>query len=169
MTKIEDFKDNKNVSDLFGLKTSNEESLNLSEYEQFGLNELEHGVEFTGKPNVIYFEPEEEENYTSFRVQLLNQKTKQLLNCYCNVPTSYPVIRKIFKANNFYKCSYDCIYTVVSKLNETAMLGEDGEPISCIESFNIEAFIDFLNSLEEMTIKTIPNGDYNSFIVKNFK
>ena len=70
---------------MFGFKTSMEESLDLSEYETYKLNEIDVGVKFTGQPVAIRFEPDEyeEKNYTSMRLQLQNHEDKQILNCYC--------------------------------------------------------------------------------------
>lgn len=162
-----------NPMEAFGLKTSNEESLDLSEYEKFGLNEIDGAsqIEFTGKPTIIRFDPEEDSTYATARLQLMNDKDKQLLNIYCNLPLSYPVIRKIYATNDFYKNTYNLINTIVSKLNSAAMVDGDGNPVKCIDEFNLEPFMEFINGLKTMTVKVIENGDsgYNTFVVKSFK
>lgn len=152
---------------MFGFKTSMEESLDLSEYETYKLNEIDVGVKFTGQPVAIRFEPDEyeEKNYTSMRLQLQNHEDKQILNCYCNLPLSYPVVRKLFRTNNFYKSSFDFIESVMGLIDIDNILDSEGNPIKCIEEINIEEFIKYVNELEKVTIEVTENGDYNSFKV----
>lgn len=168
MANLDKFKKNHGTS-LFGVKTSNEVSVDLSEYEKFSLNQVEAGVEFTGKPSAMRFEPDEDNNYTNFRLQLVNDKDMQVLKCYCNIPLSYPVVTKLYKSNNFMKTTFDCITSVMYLLDAESVIDADGNDITCIEEINIDEFIKFLDELEEITVKVTENGDYNSFIVKKFK
>lgn len=151
---------------MFGFKTSMEESFDFSEYEKFNINELEVESKISGVPHLIRFDPEEGKKYATARLQIINHDEKQIATCYCNLPLNYPVIKKIFRANDFYKNTFNLIENVMGLIDIDNVLDTNGKPINCIEEINLEEFIKYVNELKKMNIEIIENGDYNSFKVE---
>lgn len=159
----------------FGIEVENQEELaDLSEYEKYNINELEVGIELSGRPFLMYFENGEndERNYESMRLQIINDKDEEVVNIYCNIPLGYPVIKNIRKNNGFFKNSYNLIvdmFHVDKTLDDTVFYDSNGELKNTIKKINIKQIIDYINTKEEMKIKVIENDNYNSFRVLSLK
>lgn len=159
----------------FGIEVGNtEELVDLSEYEKFNINELDIGIEIKGRPHIMYFENAEgdERTYESLRLQIINDKDKEVLNVYCNIPLGYPIIKNIRKGNNFYKNTYHLITGVFmadNDLDETIFYDGNGKEMNTIKSLNIKGLSEYVNTKKEMKIKIVENGDYNSFVVIGLK
>lgn len=159
----------------FGIKVTNEEELaDLSEYEKFNINELEADIELKGRPFVMYFENAEgdDRTYESLRLQLINDKDKELVNIYCNIPLGYPIAKNIRKNNNFYKNTYNLITGVFmadKDLDETVFYDSDANPMNTIKEINVEAISKYINTKKEMKIKVLENGNYNTFVIIGLK
>lgn len=173
---LDSFKSTKSDEMLnFGIKVSNEEELvDLSEYEKFNINELEADIELKGRPFLMYFENVEgdERTYESVRLQVINDKEKELVNIYCNIPLGFPIAKNIRRNNNFYKNTYNLITGVFMAdkgLDETVFYDSQGKPMNTIKEINIEAIMKYVNQKKEMKIKVIENGDYNSFVITGLK
>lgn len=167
---LDSFKQDADALD-FGIKVTNEEEMvDLSDYEKFSINELEADIELEGRPFLMYFEnsPEDERTYESVRLQLINDKDKELVNIYCNIPLGFPTVKNIHKGNNFYKNTYNLITGVFmadDSLDETVFYDSNGNPKNNIKQINIEAIIKYVNKKKNMKIKIRENGDYNTFVV----
>lgn len=159
----------------FGIKVENqEEMIDLSEYEKYNINELEEDIELSGRPFLMYFENGEmdERTYESIRLQLINDKDKELVNIYCNIPLGFPTIKNIRKSNNFYKNTFNFIIGVFNadkNLDETIFLDSNGKTMNTIKQINIESLMGYVNKKSEMKIKIVKNGDYNSFVILGLK
>ncbi len=159
----------------FGIKVGNTEELaDLSEYEKYSINELEAEIEIVGRPNLQYFEnPEgDERTYESIRLQIINDKEKEVLNCYCNIPLGYPVIKNIRSTNNFYKNTYNLITGVFmadKDLDETVFYDSEAKQMNTIKEINIKGLSEYINTKKEMKVKIVENGDYNTFVVIGLK
>lgn len=159
----------------FGIKVENtEEMADLSEYEKFSINELDVGIEIEGRPHLMYFENAEgdERTYESLRLQVINDKDKEVLNCYCNIPLGYPIIKNIRKTNNFYKNTYNLITGVFmadNDLDETIFYDSDAKMMNTIKEINIKGLSEYVNQKKTMKIKIVENGDYNTFVIMGLK
>ena len=159
----------------FGIKVGNTEELaDLSGYEKFSINELDTGIEIKGRPHIMYFENAEgdERTYESLRLQIINDKDKEVLNVYCNIPLGYPVIKNIRRNNNFYKNTYNLITGVFmadKDLDETVFYDSEANQMNTIKEINIRGLSGYVNTKKEMKIKIVENGDYNSFVIIGLK
>lgn len=159
----------------FGIKVENtEEMVDLSEYEKFNINELEPDIEIKGRPHIMYFEnPDgDERTYESLRLQIINDKDKQVLNCYCNIPLGYPIIKNIRVTNNFYKNTFNFITGVFmadKDLDETVFYDSEANQMNTIKEINIKGLSEYVNTKKEMKVKIVENGDYNSFVIIGLK
>lgn len=159
----------------FGIKVENtEEMIDLSEYEKFNINELEPDIEIKGRPHIMYFENADgdERTYESLRLQIINDKDKQVLNCYCNIPLGYPIIKNIRATNNFYKNTFNFITGVFmadNDLDETVFYDSEANQMNTIKEINIKGLSEYVNTKKEMKVKIVENGDYNSFVIIGLK
>lgn len=159
----------------FGIKVENtEEMADLSEYEKFNINELEPDIEIKGRPHIMYFENQDgdERTYESLRLQIINDKDKQVLNCYCNIPLGYPIIKNIRVTNNFYKNTFNFITGVFmadKDLDETVFYDSEANQMNTIKEINIKGLSEYVNTKKEMKVKIVENGDYNSFVIIGLK
>ena len=159
----------------FGIKVGNtEEMADLSEYEKFNINELEADIEIKGRPHIMYFENADgdERTYESLRLQIINDKDKQVLNCYCNIPLGYPIVKNIRSSNNFYKNTYNLITGVFmadKDLDETVFYDSEANQMNTIKEINIKGLSEYVNTKKEMKVKIVENGDYNSFVIIGLK
>ena len=159
----------------FGIKVGNTEELaDLSEYEKFNINELDVDIEIKGRPHIMYFENAEgdERTYESLRLQIINDKDKEVLNCYCNIPLGYPVVKNIRSTNNFYKNTYNFItgvYMADKDLDETVFYDNEANMMNTIKEINIKGLSEYVNTKKEMKVKIVENGDYNSFVIIGLK
>lgn len=159
----------------FGIKVDNTEELaDLSEYEKFSINELDKDIEIVGRPHIMYFENADgdERTYESLRLQVINDKEKEVLNIYCNIPLGYPVIKNIRSTNNFYKNTFNLITGVFmadKDLDETIFYDSEAKMMNTIKEINIKGLSEYINMKKEMKIKIVENGDYNSFVVLGLK
>ena len=171
---LDSFKSNKDELN-FGIKVANEEEMvDLSEYEKFNINELEPDIELKGRPYLMHFpNPDgDERTYESIRLQIINDKEKELVNIYCNIPLGYPIAKNIRRSNNFYRNTYQLITGVFladKQLDETVFYDGQGKPMNTIKEINIESVVKYLNTKKEISIKIIENGDYNSFLITGLK
>lgn len=167
---LDSFKqDNANGLD-FGLKVNNVEDLiDLSEFERYNINELEEDIELQGKPLITYFERDDEDKtYESLRLQIINEKEKEVINCYCSIPLGYPVIKGIRRGNNFYKSTYNLIlgtFNADKDLDDTLFYDNEGNPMNNIKEINLGALVNYINKKKTMKIRVVENGNYNSFVV----
>ena len=172
---IENFREAKERDELdFGLKTENvDELMDLSEFMKYNLNELEIDSVLEGKPQITYFERDDEERtYESLRLQLINEKEQEVINIYCNIPLGYPVVKGIRKNNNFYKSTFNLIlgvYNADEKLDDTVFYDGQGNPMNNIREINIGALIKYINTKKSMKIKVVENGNYNTFVILGLK
>ena len=172
---LENFQEKVEEKPNFGLKVDNvEELMDLSEFEKYNINELEPDIELEGKPHLMYFENDEdsERTYESIRLQVIDEKNKEVINAYCNIPLGFPIIKNIRRNNNFYKNTYNLIlgtFNADKDLDDTLFYDGEGNPMNNIKENDIRSLLNYLNTKKSMKIRVIENGDYNSFVVLSLK
>lgn len=157
------------VAPLFGVEVDTiqeTEYFDVTDYEKFTINDAEAGTTFKGKPNVFRFEPKEGRKSTSVRIRLIDDEEKELLDAYMNVPLDFPMIKNIRQGFDFYRSTFDCITSVLEKINPNIVKDARGNRINRINKINLEEVIEYLNNKETLTIEVLEgaeDSEYNSF------
>lgn len=136
----------------------------IAEYERYNIRELPVGTCFYGRLNLIIFE-NEERDYDNLLVNIIDDDNEEILKCYCNIPHKKEWINK---SNNFYRTTFDLLFSYLRLIDETLIIGDDGEEVNSINTdIDWGGFIDYLND-KECTVKITDgnkDSDYNSCIL----
>ena len=133
------------VTSIFGVEVESvqeQEYIDFSEYEKFGINDAEVGTTFSGKPSVYRFDAREGRKSTSVRIRLVDEEEKELLDAYMNVPLDYPIIKNIRQGFDFYRSTFDCITSVLEKINPNLVEDAKGNRVNRINQINLEEFME---------------------------
>lgn len=145
---------------------SGKESWYEPTWERYGMNDLDIGDTFEGRPEINKFE-NEDKSYDAFRLRVMDDG--EIVDLYINYPKKdYPYVKGINKTFDFYRKCFDFIYGVLRWRDETNVVDENGEEINNFTRANIEAFAKYVDSMNRIGIKITegnPNSEYNSFII----
>ena len=168
-SKQENSKETKSNDGLFGMKGSTQTDYNdYEDYTKYLLNDLDVGASISGKPELFRFEPREDKKSTSIRLRIVDDLSEEYVDCYCNIPLTWPIIKGVNKSFDYYRTTFDLITGVFYLIDETMILDNNGDPINRIDEINMKQFIEFLGNKESITIEVTegnPKTEYNSLKV----
>ena len=148
------------------LTISGKESIYEPNWERYGMQDLEIGDTFEGRPEITKFE-NEDKTYDAYRLRVMDDG--EIVDIYINYPKKdYPYVRGINKSFDFYRKCFDFIYSVLRYRDETNVVNSQGEEVNRFNKVNIETFAKYVDQMDRIGIKiTEGNSDseYNSFII----
>ena len=146
------------------LTISGKESQYEPTWTSYGIQDLEVGDEFEGRPEITIFK-NEDKTYDAMRLRIMDDG--EILNLYMNYPKKdYPYVKNINKGFDFYRNCFNFIFGILRWKDETNVVNADGEEINKFSKVNLEAFMKYLDQMERVGIK-ITEGDngYNNWIL----
>ena len=145
---------------------SGKESWYEPTWERYGMQDLDIGDEFEGRPEINIFE-NEGKSYDALRLRVMDDG--EIVDLYVNYPKKdYPYVKGITKSFDFYRKCFDFLYGVLRYRDESNVIDENGEEINRFTTANIEAFAKYVDSMERVGIRITqgnPDSEYNSFII----
>ena len=148
------------------LTISGKESWYEPNWERYGMQDLEIGDTFEGRPEISKFE-NEDKSYDAYRLRVMDDG--EIVDIYINYPKKdYPYVRGINKSFDFYRKCFDFIFSILRYRDETNVVDKNGEEINRFNKVNIETFAKYVDQMYRIGIKiTEGNSDseYNSFII----
>jgi len=149
---------------------SGKESQYEPDWEKFGIQDLDIGVEMTGRPEITIFE-NKDKTYDALRVRVMDDG--EILDLYVNYPKKdFPYVRGINKSFDFYRKCFDFIYGVLRYQNEQNVVTPQGDEVNRFGKINLEMLAKFVDQHERIGVKiTEGNSDseYNSFIINKLE
>ena len=148
------------------LTISGKESWYEPQWERYGMQDLEVGDEFEGRPEITLFE-NEDKSYNALRLRTMDDG--EMVDIYINFPKkNYPYVEGINKGFDFYRKCFDFIFSVLRYRDETNVIDSNGEEVNRFNKVNIETFAKYVDQMERIGVKITkgnPDSDYNSFII----
>ena len=148
------------------LTISGKESWYEPNWERYGMQDLEIGDTFEGRPEISKFE-NDDKSYDAYRLRVMDDG--EIVDIYINYPKKdYPYVRGINKSFDFYRKCFDFIFSILRYRDETNVVDKNGEEINRFNKVNIETFAKYVDQMDRIGIKiTEGNSDseYNSFII----
>ena len=145
---------------------SGKESLYEPTWEKFGIQDLQVGDEFEGRPELNIFK-NEDKSYDALRVRVMDDG--EILDLYVNFPKKhYPFVRGINKGFDFYRKCFDFIFSVVKYQSEQNVVTKTGEEVNRFNKINLEMLAKFVDQHNRIGVRiTEGNSDseYDSFII----
>ena len=145
---------------------SGKESQYEPDWEKFGIQDLQVGDEFEGRPELNIFK-NEDKSYDALRVRVMDDG--EILDIYVNFPKKhYPFVRGINKGFDFYRKCFDFIFSVLKYQSEKNVVTPKGEEVNRFSKINLEMLAKFVDQHQRIGIRiTEGNSDseYNSFII----
>ena len=145
---------------------SGKESQYEPTWERYGMQDLDVGDEFEGRPEINIFE-NEDKTYNALRLRLMDDG--EILDLYINYPKKdYPYVKGINKSFDFYRKCFDFIFSILRWKDETNVVTSQGEEINRFGKVNIENFAKFVDSKNRVGIRITEgnaDSDYDSFII----
>ena len=143
---------------------SGKESQYEPTWERYGMNDLDVGDEFEGRPEINIFE-NEDKSYDALRLRVMDDG--EMVDIYINYPKKdYPYVKGINKGFDFYRKCFDFIYSVLAYRDERNVVDKNGEEVKRFKTVNLETFAKYVDSMERIGIKITEgnsDSDYNSF------
>ena len=143
---------------------SGKESWYEPTWDKYGIQDLDVGDEFEGRPEISIFE-NDDKSYNAARLRVMDDG--EIVDIYINFPKKdYPYVKGINKGFDFYRKCFDFIFSVLRYRDERNVVNADGEEINRFKQVNIETFAKYVDSMERIGIRiTEGNADseYNSF------
>lgn len=138
---------------------SGKESWYEPTWERYGMNDLDVGDEFEGRPEINIFE-NEDKSYDALRLRVMDDG--EMVDIYINYPKKdYPYVKGINKGFDFYRKCFDFIFSVLRIRDERNVVDKDGEEINRFKTVNIETFAKYVDSMERVGIR-ITEGNEDS-------
>ena len=156
-------------TDLFSITTGYEDPYNsVTGLIKVKVNDMSTGETIEGAPQVDIYE-NEEKKYDSMRIRLVNHATDEYADLYCNLPKKGKdgLRHFILKNNDFYRQTFDIIFSVLYLINPKNVIDENDNEINKIDTINIEEFAQFLSNKEWLKVEVneeLKSG-YNSFMI----
>ena len=148
------------------LTISGKESWYEPTWERYGMQDLDVGDEFEGRPEITLFE-NADKSYNALRLRTMDDG--EMVDIYINFPKKdYPYVEGINKGFDFYRKCFDFIFSVLRWNDETNVVNDNGEEINRFNRVNIENFAKYVDSMNRIGIRITkgnPDSDYNSFII----
>ena len=159
-----EFVDDENVETKKFYTISGKESWYEPTWERYGMNDLDVGDEFEGRPEINIFK-NEDKSYDAFRLRVMDDG--EMVDIYINYPKKdYPYVKGINKSFDFYRKCFDFIYSILKLRDERNVVDKNGEEINRFKTVNIETFAKYVDSMERIGIRITEgntDSEYNSF------
>ena len=145
---------------------SGKESQYEPQWEKFGMNDLNVGDEFVGRPEINIFE-NEDKSYDALRIRVMDDG--EILDLYVNYPKKdFPYVRGITKSFDFYRKCFDFIYSVRRLHGDEYVVDKNGEEVNRFNKINLEMLAKYVDQHNRVGVRiTEGNSDseYDSFII----
>ncbi len=142
---------------------SGKESWYEPTWERFGMNDLDVGDEFEGRPEINTFE-NEDKSYNALRLRVMDDG--EMVDIYINYPKKdYPYVSGINKGFDFYRKCFDFIFSVLRIRDERNVVNKDGEEVNRFSKVNIETFAKYVDQMTRIGIRITEgneDSEYNS-------
>ena len=148
------------------LTISGKESQYEPTWEKFGIQDLEVGDEFEGRPELNIF-TNDDKSYDALRVRVMDDG--EILDLYVNYPKKeFPYVKRINKSFDFYRKCFDFIFSILKYRDERNVVNKNGEEINTIKTANIEGLAKYVDSMSRIGIRITEgneDSDYNSWVI----
>ena len=145
---------------------SGKESWYEPTWEKYGIQDLEVGDTFEGRPEIKIFE-NDGKSYNALRVRTMDDG--EILDLYVNYPKKdFPFVRNINKKFDFYRKCFDFIYGVLKWEDEHNVIDSQGEEVNRFGKINIEMLAKYVDQHNRIGVKITEgniDSEYNSFII----
>jgi hypothetical protein len=145
---------------------SGKESWYEPTWEKYGIQDLEVGDTFEGRPEINIFE-NDEKSYNALRLRVMDDG--EILDLYVNYPKKdFPFVRNINKKFDFYRKCFDFIYGVLKWEDEHNVVDSQGEEVNRFGKINIEMLAKYVDQHNRIGVKITEgniDSEYNSFII----
>ena len=145
---------------------SGKESWYEPTWEKYGIQDLEVGDTFEGRPEINIFE-NDGKSYNALRVRTMDDG--EILDLYVNYPKKdFPFVRNINKKFDFYRKCFDFIYGVLKWEDEHNVIDSQGEEVNRFGKINIEMLAKYVDQHNRIGVKITEgniDSEYNSFII----
>ncbi len=135
-------------------------------WDKFGIQDLDVGDEFIGRPEVTIFE-KKDKSYNAVKLRLMDDG--EILDLYFNYPKKdWPYVKNITKYFDFYRGCFDFIYSILKFRDERNVVNLDGEEINRFKTVNLETFAKYVDTMTRVRVRVTegnPDSDYNSWII----
>ena len=135
-------------------------------WEKYGIQDLEVGDTFEGRPEITIFE-NDGKTYDALRLRVMDDG--EILDLYVNYPKKeFPFVRNINKYFDFYRKCFDFIYGVLRWEGEHNVVDDKGEEVNKFGKINFEMLAKYVDQHNRIGVKiTEGNSDseYDSFII----
>ena len=136
------------------------------DWESYGIQDLEIGDQFEGKPEVTIFK-KDDKSYNAVRLTLLDDG--EMLILYFNYPKKdCPYVKRLNKGFDFYRNCFDFIYSILKYRDERNVVDKNGEEINIFNRVNLETFCKYIDQMERVGVEITegnPESDYNSWMI----
>ena len=145
---------------------SGKESWYEPEWEKYGIQDLDVGVEMEGRVEINIFE-NKDKSYDAFRVRILDDG--EILDLYVNYPKKdFPIVKNINKTFDFYRKCFDFMFSVLKHRDERNVVDSNGEEVNKFNKMNLEMLAKYVDQHERVGVRITEgntNSEYNSFII----
>ena len=145
---------------------SGKESQYEPTWEKYGMQDLDVGDEFEGRPEINIFE-NDDKSYDALRLRVMDDG--EMVDIYINYPKKdYPYVKGINKGFDFYRKCFDFIFSILRIRDERNVVNKDGEEVNRFSTVNLETFAKYVDQMSRIGIRITegnPDSDYNSFMI----
>ena len=145
---------------------SGKESWYEPTWEKYGIQDLDVGDEFEGRPEINIFE-NDDKSYNALRLRVMDDG--EMVDIYINYPKKdFPYVKGINKSFDFYRKCFDFIFSVLRLRDERNVVTPEGEEINRFKQVNLETFAKYVDSMNRVGIRITEgnsDSDYDSFII----
>lgn len=145
---------------------SGKESQYEPEWEKYGIQDLDIGVEMEGRPELNIFE-NKDKSYDALRIRIMDDG--EILDVYVNYPKKdWPFVRGINKSFDFYRKCFDFIFSVRRLNGEEYVVDNNGEEYNRFNKINFEMLAKYVDQHERISVRITEgnkDSEYNSFII----
>ena len=145
---------------------SGKESWYEPTWEKYGMNDLDVGDEFEGRPDINIFQ-NKDKSFDALRLRVMDDG--EMVDIYINYPKKdYPYVQGINKGFDFYRKCFDFLFSVLRIRDERNVVNKDGEEINRFSKVNLETFAKYVDQMERIGIRITEgniDSDYNSQVI----
>ena len=143
---------------------SGKESWYEPTWEKYGMQDLDVGDEFEGRPEINIFE-NEDKSYNALRLRVMDDG--EMVDIYINFPKKdWPYVKGINKGFDFYRKCFDFIFSVLKYRDERNVVDKNGEEINKFSTVNLETFAKYVDQMQRIGIRITEgntDSEYDSF------
>ena len=146
---------------------SGKEYMDVQGWTKFGMSDLDVDEIVEGVPELTYFENKDRKS-DSIRFRVADDG--EFVDLYINIPKPDPqgFITNIRKGFDFYRKTFDFIFSILRMKGESNVIDSNGEEVNNFKKVNIFNFAKYVDQMNRVTVKITegnPESDYNSFII----